>query len=78
MRLYPPVPTIARELDEPLKIQSSLNDPTSCVIPRKTSISLMIFAVHQNQHLWDNPEVNLFLRDISAFRDKFRSKSAFS
>jgi len=61
MRLYPPVPTIVRELDEPLKIESSLNSPTSCLIPSKTSINVMIFAVHQNQHSWDNPEVGIVL-----------------
>ncbi|CAG8713038.1 15418_t:CDS:2 [Dentiscutata erythropus] len=48
-RLYPPVPSIFRELTEDLKFKNS-------VIPAGTIIELFLYGMHHSPKIWNNPE----------------------
>ncbi|KXJ18513.1 cytochrome P450 4B1 [Exaiptasia diaphana] len=49
MRLYAPVPVIARTLDEPYTIDGKL-------APEGTFVLANIYALHRNPHVWENPK----------------------
>ncbi|XP_053204184.1 cytochrome P450 4V2-like isoform X2 [Panonychus citri] len=48
MRLYPPVPVIARELDEPMEINSYY-------LPKGTTIAVNIFSIQRDPRIYPNP-----------------------
>lgn len=49
MRLYPPVPVVAREASEPLQLGGiSVTAGTQVVVP--------IFAIHRHRKYWDDPD----------------------
>ncbi|XP_053432135.1 cytochrome P450 4A11 isoform X2 [Nycticebus coucang] len=51
LRLYPPVPGIARELSKPV----TFHDGRS--LPKGIIVSLSIYGLHHNPNVWPNPEV---------------------
>ncbi|XP_039081726.1 cytochrome P450 4A11-like [Hyaena hyaena] len=51
LRLYPPVPGIARELSKPITF------PDGRSLPKGFQIFLSIYALHHNPKVWPNPEV---------------------
>ncbi|KAM8931001.1 cytochrome P450 4B1-like [Pelodytes ibericus] len=51
MRLYPPVPGIARELDKPITFSDGRR------LPKGTNILLSIYLINRCDSIWDNPEV---------------------
>ena len=69
MRLFPPVPGIARIANEAVEIGGMQ-------IPAHARIHIPVFALHRNVGLWDNP--NAFDPDrFAADRVKARSRYAF-
>ncbi len=50
MRLYPPVPVVARTLDKDTVIDGRL-------IPKGVSVACSIYAVQHHPDAWENPEV---------------------
>ncbi|XP_071984532.1 cytochrome P450 4A4-like [Engystomops pustulosus] len=70
MRLYPPVPEIARELKEPITFCDGRS------LPKGINIFLSIYAINRCSSIWDDPEVfdplrfspeNSFKRNSHAF-----------
>ncbi|XP_003801488.1 cytochrome P450 4A11 isoform X1 [Otolemur garnettii] len=51
LRLYPPVPSIARELSKPITF------PDGRSLPKGIVVSLSIYGLHHNPKVWPNPEV---------------------
>ncbi|OBS71983.1 hypothetical protein A6R68_13440, partial [Neotoma lepida] len=51
LRLYPPVPGIAREISKPITF------PDGRSLPKGVSVTLSIYALHHNPKVWPNPEV---------------------
>ncbi|XP_075802840.1 cytochrome P450 4A11-like isoform X2 [Microtus pennsylvanicus] len=51
LRLYPPVPAIARELSTPVTF------PDGRSLPKGFMVSLSFYGLHHNPRLWPNPEV---------------------
>nr|XP_003224465.1 PREDICTED: cytochrome P450 4A4 [Anolis carolinensis] len=51
LRLYPPVPLIARTLDSPLTFDDGRT------LPKGFLVGVCIFALHRNSEVWDNPKV---------------------
>ncbi|CAO2588538.1 Cytochrome P450 4A12 [Lemmus lemmus] len=51
MRLYPPVPVVARELATPITF------PDGRSLPKGFIVSLSFYGLHHNPRLWPNPEV---------------------
>ncbi|XP_077189955.1 cytochrome P450 4B1-like [Paroedura picta] len=51
LRLYPPVPMIARELGAPVTFADGRT------IPKGFQVMLYIYTLHRNPEVWDNPEV---------------------
>ena len=49
MRLYPPVPLIARKIQEPLEIHGH-------AIPKGVDIMVVPWIIHHNAKLWKEPE----------------------
>jgi len=55
MRLNPPVPSIGRYLNKPLKIA---NDSDSEVtVPKNVNAALLFLVSHRNPEIWKDPEV---------------------
>ncbi|KAH8303883.1 hypothetical protein KR018_008311 [Drosophila ironensis] len=52
LRMYPPVPLIARELQEDLKLSSG-----NYVIPRGATVTVATVLLHRNPNVYDNPNV---------------------
>ncbi|XP_073499645.1 cytochrome P450 4B1-like [Phyllobates terribilis] len=50
MRLYPPVPGVARELKEPITFFDGRS------LPKGTIVFLSIFCMNRSPSMWDNPE----------------------
>ncbi|XP_069837667.1 cytochrome P450 4B1-like isoform X1 [Dendropsophus ebraccatus] len=50
MRLYPPVPEVARELKEPITFFDGRS------LPKGTSVFISIFCMNRSPSMWDNPE----------------------
>ncbi|XP_073499634.1 cytochrome P450 4B1-like [Phyllobates terribilis] len=50
MRLYPPVPGIARELKEPITFFDGRS------LPKGTQVFLSMFCLNRSPSMWDNPE----------------------
>ncbi|KAJ6662514.1 hypothetical protein lerEdw1_011650 [Lerista edwardsae] len=70
LRLYPPVPYIARELNEPVTFADGRS------LPKGFIITLTIYGLHRNPEIWDNPEVYNPLR-FSPENSRFRHPYAF-
>ncbi|XP_008320917.1 cytochrome P450 4T8 [Cynoglossus semilaevis] len=51
LRLYPPVPGIARKLTKPMTFFDGVTVPAGC------NVSLSMFAIHRNPAVWENPHV---------------------
>ncbi|XP_072130784.1 cytochrome P450 4T8 [Mobula birostris] len=51
LRLCPPVPGIARRLNEPLTLFDGRTVPEGCLV------SANIYCIHRNSMIWSNPEV---------------------
>ncbi|XP_044156615.1 cytochrome P450 4A4-like [Bufo gargarizans] len=51
MRLFPPVPGVARELKEPITFFDGRS------VPKGTVIFLSIYCMNRSPSMWDNPEV---------------------
>ncbi|XP_055978376.1 cytochrome P450 4A11-like [Sorex fumeus] len=51
LRLYPPVPSVSRQLSSPVTF------PDGRSLPKGLSVSLSIYGLHHNPHVWPNPEV---------------------
>jgi cytochrome P450 family 4 len=52
LRMYPPVPIIARRVNEDVKLVS-----TNCTIPAGTTVIVGIYKLHRNPDNYENPEV---------------------
>ena len=50
LRLFPPVAGVGRTLAQPTEIDGR-------VMPKDTSVIAMIYAVHRNPDVWENPDV---------------------
>ena len=50
LRLFPPVSVVGRVLDQDTNI-------TGHVMPKGTSVTLFIYAVHRHPDFWENPDV---------------------
>ena len=50
MRLFPPVSVVGRVLDQD-------TDITGYVMPKGTSVTCSIYAIHRHPDFWENPEV---------------------
>nr|XP_034358379.1 cytochrome P450 4A14 isoform X2 [Arvicanthis niloticus] len=51
LRLYPPVPSVSRELSSPVTF------PDGCSIPKGIIVSISIYGLHHNPSFWPNPKV---------------------
>ncbi|XP_054428767.1 cytochrome P450 4A11-like [Pteronotus mesoamericanus] len=51
LRLYPPVPSVSRELSKPITF------PDGRTLPRGIHITLSFYGLHHNPKVWPNPEV---------------------
>ncbi|XP_063283835.1 cytochrome P450 4B1-like [Pelobates fuscus] len=51
LRLYPPVPSVSRELAKPITFSDGRTLPAGCMV------SLNIFCMHHNPSVWKDPEV---------------------
>ncbi|XP_010608555.1 cytochrome P450 4A4 isoform X2 [Fukomys damarensis] len=51
MRIYPPVPSVSRELSKPVTF------PDGRSLPKGIIVSLSIYTLHHNPKVWPNPEV---------------------
>ncbi|XP_075038133.1 cytochrome P450 4B1-like [Mixophyes fleayi] len=51
MRLYPPVPGVARELSQPITFCDGRS------LPKGTNIFLSIYSINRHASMWDDPEV---------------------
>nr|XP_014101708.1 cytochrome P450 4g15 [Bactrocera oleae] len=52
LRMYPPVPLIARELREDLKLASG-----PYVIPRGATVTVATYKLHRNPNVYENPNI---------------------
>ncbi|XP_055840918.1 cytochrome P450 4g15 [Episyrphus balteatus] len=52
LRMYPPVPIIARQLKEDLKLASG-----NYVVPVGSTVVVATFKLHRNPKIWENPTV---------------------
>ena len=52
MRIHPPVPSIGRHLDDPLRLSKDATIPPNC------NVWVHIMATHRSEHLWEEPEVS--------------------
>ncbi|MEE6495432.1 hypothetical protein FKM82_002046 [Ascaphus truei] len=51
LRLYPPVPSVSRELSKPITFYDGRSLPAGMVV------TLNIYAIHRNPCIWEDPEV---------------------
>ncbi|NXI04473.1 CP4B1 protein, partial [Pachycephala philippinensis] len=51
LRLFPPVPSVSRQLSKPVTFPDGRSLPAGC------QIGLNIFAIHRNRDVWEDPEV---------------------
>ncbi|CAI5777228.1 cytochrome P450 4B1-like isoform X1 [Podarcis lilfordi] len=70
LRLYPPVPLIARELNSPVTFADGRT------LPKGFLTALDVYGLHRNPEIWDNPEEFNPLR-FSAENSKHRHPYAF-
>ena len=49
-RLYPPVPSVTRQLSTSRQIDGQW-------FPEGTPVSIHVYVLHHNPHVWENPEV---------------------
>ncbi|NXT97711.1 CP4B1 protein, partial [Buphagus erythrorhynchus] len=51
LRLFPPVPSVSRQLSKPVTF------PDGRFLPAGCQVGLNIFAIHRNRDVWEDPEV---------------------
>ncbi|XP_018111782.1 cytochrome P450 family 4 subfamily B member 1 L homeolog isoform X2 [Xenopus laevis] len=51
LRLYPPVPSVSRELAKPITFHDGKSLPAGILV------SLQIYAIHRNPNVWKDPEI---------------------
>ncbi|XP_032552822.1 cytochrome P450 4B1-like [Chiroxiphia lanceolata] len=51
LRLFPPVPSVSRQLSKPITFSDGRSLPAGC------QVALNIFAIHRNRDVWENPEI---------------------
>ncbi|XP_040612876.1 cytochrome P450 4A14 isoform X3 [Mesocricetus auratus] len=51
LRLYPPVPSVSRELNTPVTF------PDGRSLPKGITVAISIYGLHHNPSLWPNPEI---------------------
>ncbi|NWQ60271.1 CP4B1 protein, partial [Neopipo cinnamomea] len=51
LRLFPPVPSVSRQLSKPVTFPDGRSLPAGC------QVALNIFAIHRNRDVWENPEI---------------------
>ncbi|XP_053326241.1 cytochrome P450 4B1-like isoform X4 [Spea bombifrons] len=51
LRLYPPVPLLARQMNKPITFSDGRSVPEGCLV------SVCIDSIHRNPDVWTNPEV---------------------
>ncbi|XP_027749557.1 cytochrome P450 4B1-like isoform X3 [Empidonax traillii] len=51
LRLFPPVPSVSRQLSKPVTFPDGRSLPAGC------QVALNIFGIHRNRDVWENPEV---------------------
>uniref|UniRef100_Q4QQR3 Cytochrome P450, family 4, subfamily b, polypeptide 1 n=1 Tax=Xenopus tropicalis TaxID=8364 RepID=Q4QQR3_XENTR len=51
LRLYPPVPSVSRELAKPITFHDGRSLPAGMLV------SLQIYAIHRNPNVWKDPEI---------------------
>ena len=59
LRLFPPIAVVLRQLDQPMTLRSKLLKMTKFVLPKKSPISVNLYTLGRNPHVWDNPQVSL-------------------
>jgi len=70
LRLYPPVPIIARELNEDVDIMG-------CTVARGTYVGLHIYGLHHNVHVWGEDHMEFKPERFSVDEAKKRDAYAF-
>jgi len=68
LRLYSPVPILARETDQGISIgEDTINKKPGTYLPPKTAILISIWTMHRNRDLWGN--------DVDEFKpERFRTE----
>ncbi|NXY24484.1 CP4B1 protein, partial [Atrichornis clamosus] len=51
LRLFPPVPSVSRQLSKPVTFPDGRSLPAGC------QIALNIFGIHRNRDVWEDPEI---------------------
>ncbi|NXM73458.1 CP4B1 protein, partial [Serilophus lunatus] len=51
LRLFPPVPSVSRQLSKPITFPDGRSLPAGC------QVALNIFGIHRNRDVWEDPEV---------------------
>ncbi|NXF02414.1 CP4B1 protein, partial [Smithornis capensis] len=51
LRLFPPVPSVSRQLSEPITFPDGRSLPAGC------NVALNIFGIHRNRDVWEDPEI---------------------
>ena len=59
LRLFPPVSVVGRVLDQDTNI-------TGYVMPKGTSVTCSIYAIHRHPDFWENPDVRHLIHRFPA------------
>ncbi|NXA06509.1 CP4B1 protein, partial [Sapayoa aenigma] len=51
LRLFPPVPSVSRQLSKPITFPDGRSLPAGCLV------GLNIFGIHRNRDVWEDPEI---------------------
>ncbi|NXK91306.1 CP4B1 protein, partial [Formicarius rufipectus] len=51
LRLFPPVPSVSRQLSKPITFPDGRSLPAGCLV------GLNIFGIHRNRNVWEHPEI---------------------
>ncbi|NXP26507.1 CP4B1 protein, partial [Scytalopus superciliaris] len=51
LRLFPPVPSVSRQLNKPITFSDGRSLPAGC------RVGLNIFGIHRNRDVWEDPEI---------------------
>ena len=58
MRLFPPIPTLGRQLAKDTVFSHRFNNHQEITLKKGLNIGISIFALHRNPYVWKNPEVS--------------------